>query len=373
MLPHRKRKEHNPGAKPRTELEVRVIEGSVEEAPPRLEAEVLPEAGIRIGTGAGKSKPDLLSFERPRDVHRLEAEAEPQGPVQARSMSELEPAAPQLADSCPKQRNLATWTLWMAVGTVVLAVLAVMAMSPNDDAAEEPVNIIATEQFLGEEKTYLLENGPRLTREAEAILKKYSEAKSPAEVLPLVRDASRVKDRLTLLWKPMGPLSSSQPVETRFTDNDSVRPALLLRGETADHSRYEMTFIREDGQLKLDWEASMGIGDVQLAELRKSRSVVKDAKVRVTVKSESFYTSDFPESDYRSYQLSDADREEFVWAFVRRSSPTGERLAREFNESSMVLEEVSEFPATLRISGPQAEGVHLFEITDLLHKGWVSP
>ena len=155
-------------------------------------------------------------------------------------------------------------------------------------------------------------------------------------------------------------------------DND-VRPALLLSGTQADFSRFEITFVRQDHHLKLDWEASYGIGDAQLSELRKSKSVVKAAKVRVMVQPGGFYTPEFPESEYRSYQLIDAGRDEFVWAFVRHTSPTAATLESEFNESSLLLEKTAQISATLRISGPLREGVNLFEITEMLHKGWVSP
>ncbi|MCW1884055.1 hypothetical protein OKA04_04895 [Luteolibacter flavescens] len=393
MLPHRKRKALNQGgAKPHGEIEVRVIEGAgddstpaykleaeaeVEQLPrPRPEPAMEPEQGIRIGMGPSvrRTTAESLEFERPREaqIHRLETDEESQAPVQARAMSEMEPAAPYVPETVVKQRNLAAWTVGMGIGTVALAVLAVLAMKKDAAPQEDVPSIFVTEDSFGESKTYFLENMPALTREAEALLKKYTEAKSPEEVLPLVRDAARVTDRLKDLWKPMALISTTQPVEALLSESED-RPALVLRGVTTDFLPFEMAFIRDDGRLKIDWEASNGIGDVQLSELRKSQAIVKSTKVRVVVQPGNFYTTEFPETDYRSYQLVDAAKEEFVWAFVRRSSSAAAVLEREFNESSVLMEKSAGFSATLRISGPLSQGVHFFEITEMLHKGWVSP
>jgi hypothetical protein len=263
----------------------------------------------------------------------------------------------------------------MAAGTATLAVAAVagvMAARTKQAQEPEPAVVFAPQDSFGEEKAYLLEHTAALTREAETLLSQYVTARSPEAVLPLVRDAPRVKERLKALWQPMDGLSEGLPVEALISDNE-VRPALILRGAKRDFSHFEVIFVRENGHLKIDWEASHGIGEAQLSELRKSKTVVTGAKVRVVVQPGGFYTPEFPESDYRSYQLVGAGGDEFVWAFVRRSTRTANLLEAEFNENSVLLEKTAAIPATLRISGPLREGVNLFEITEMLHKGWVSP
>src|SRR5690606_26813566 len=99
------------------------------------------------------------------------------------------------------------WTFWMAAGTCVISISAVAwVMTKMSKQAQEPDSALtlAPLRSFGEEKTYFLENSGEITRQAEAMLKQYAGATSPEEVLPLVRESSRVKDRLKTLWKPMG-------------------------------------------------------------------------------------------------------------------------------------------------------------------------
>ena len=373
MLPYKRNETHDEGDGLRAGFEVRVI-GGARQAPAPEDGKGL-EIGLQIGAGQTNPEPEPPSV---APVPRLEAEASSE-PLRARPISEVlnevGPAAPYVPRRRRKRRSLTAWTVWMAAGTCTLAVAAVagvMAVRSKQAQEPEPAMVFAPQESFGEENAYFLEHAATLTREAEALLDQYAAATSLDEVLPLVRDATRVKERLKALWRPMGALSQGQRVETLISDSE-VRPALILKGRTADFTPFEMVFVRESGHLKIDWEASQGIGEAQLSELRASKTVVTAAKVRVVVQPGAFYTPEFPESDYRSYQLLDAAGAEFVWAFVRRSSPTAELLEAEFNESSVLLEKIASIPATLRISGPLREGVNLFEITEMLHKGWVSP
>jgi hypothetical protein len=266
----------------------------------------------------------------------------------------------------------------MAAGTCVAAVAAVaglMIAGKDTPSAPEPEMTFATKTALDQEKQSFLEDSPAVAREAETLLRRYAAARSVAEVLPLVRQPEAVKDRLEALWKPWGSepaLAAGSAVESMILDGEG-RPALMLSGRKGDFSRFGTVFIREDGRVKLDWEASEGIGEVQVAALREGREVVKDALVRAVVRPGGFYTPEFPEREYRSYQLLDAASQEFVWAFVRLGSPAAAALTAEFNEGSVLLEKAAEVRATLQVSGPLREGVSLFVITEMLHKGWVTP
>jgi len=374
MLPHRRNEAHDEGDGLRAGFEVRVI-GGTSPAPVPEGGKGL-EMGLQIGTGQSNVAPEHPTV---LPVQRLEAEESPE-PLRARAISdvinEVGPAAPYVPRRRRKEWSLKLWTVAMAAGTCALTVAAVagvMSMKSKKAQEPEPAIVFTPEEVFGEEKGYFLDHASELTREAEAILAQYAVASSPEAVLPLVRDASRLKERLKALWKPMGGLSASQSVESVVSDNE-VRPTLILKGDTATFEPFQLVFVREKDQLKIDWEASYGIGDAQMSELRKSKSVVKGTKVRVVIQSGGgFYAPEFPESDFVSYQLLEAGGEDFVWGFVRRSTPTAARLEAELNESSILLEKTAANTATLRISGPMREGVNLFEITEMLHKGWVSP
>lgn len=332
------------------------------------------EIGLRIGTGA--AEPAAMP-EATAEVHRLEAAAAVE-PVKARPMSVAGPAGPYVPRRRTKSRNLTLWTTWMAAGTCAAAVAAVaglMIAGNNKPSAPETGMTFVAKTALDQEKQSFLEDSPAVAREAEALLRRYAAARSAAEVLPLVRQPEAVKERLETLWKPWGSepaLAAGSAVESAIL-GDEGRPALVLSGRKGDFSRFHTVFIREGGQVKLDWEASEGIGEVQVAALREGHKVVKDALVRAIVRPGGFYTPEFPEQEYRSYQLLDASSQEFVWAFVRLDSPAAAALTAEFNEGSVLLEKTAEVRAVVKVSGPLREGVNLFVITEMLHKGWVTP
>ena len=372
MLSHKRNEAHEKGDGLRAEFEVRVIGGARQA--PALDDGKGVEIGLRIGGSQAQTETGKVASS---PVHRLSAEDAAE-PLRARPLSEavneVGPAAPYV----PRQRrkkgkSLTAWTVWMGAGTCTLAVAAVAGvMSAKKQQQESLAMVFAPRTTFGEERAYFLENTAALIREAETLLDQYAAAKSADEVLPLVRDAERVKDRLQALWSPMGAPSQTLPLEPVISDNE-VRPALFLKGTKGDFTPFNIVFVRESGHLKIDWEASFAIGDAPLAELQKSKTVGKGAKVRVVVQPSSYYTPEFPESDYRSYFLLEANGEDGVRAFVRRSSRSAQLLEEEFNEGSILLDKSNEIPATLRISGPLPGGGNLFEITEMLHKGWVSP
>ncbi|WP_193210771.1 hypothetical protein [Luteolibacter marinus] len=331
------------------------------------------EIGLRIGSGDGEREPEAAMAEDP--VHRLETGA----PLQAKPMSEVGPAVPRKSRRKNKGVGLKQWTLWMSLGTCALAISAVMALMAASKS-KSPVEI-AGEPYLEKQaepldpnQQYFLDHVGEMVQQAEALLKDYAGAASAEAVLPLVRDAERVKERLAGFWKPWGcsPLfARGEKIENKVVESGG-RSAVVLTGLRGDFEPFEMFFVREDGELKIDWLASYGIGEVQIADL-EAGGEVSGGLVRGVVRPGNTYTPAFPEAEYRAYSLLDAGLGHLVWAFVRRGSPQAEWLEGEFNESSILLEKKSEVRATLRLSGPAEGGEKLFVITEMLHKGWVSP
>jgi hypothetical protein len=181
---------------------------------------------------------------------------------------------------------------------------------------------------------------------------------------------------MTARWKPWGggaALASGEEVKN-FIEHKTAWPSLVMEGKKGDFTAFDVHFVREAGLLKIDWEASEGVGDCSVLDLREGFKA-DNSVVRVKVVASNFYTTMFPESEFRSYQLSDSSRYEFVWAFAPIGSPEAEFLSKVLNEDSMILrdEDSKVVPLTLKLSGPKAAGVKIFLITGILQKGWVTP
>jgi hypothetical protein len=127
-----------------------------------------------------------------------------------------------------------------------------------------------------------------------------------------------------------------------------------------------------EGHLKLDWEASYGVSEVDIAAMPEHEST-DPTLVRAIVKQEGYYTSEFPESEYAAYQLFDSAGENSIWGYALRDSAMATKLAGMMNADSFVLEKSREVSATLRVGRKNSERSNQFLILDVLHKGWVSP
>lgn len=380
MLPQ-KRTETSDTEDGRGNFRVRVIGGGSSSAAAMREED--PRSGLQIGlrigsTTARTSVPDDEEDEEP--VRRLEADdVEP--PVKARDMSEVGPAEPRTSSKPGKKRwNLKNWTIGMSVGSCLVAAIAVVAQlvgrsAPAASAAEIPVAPASVDPHK-QEIDYLVTHYATLVPEAEELLQKYAAAKSPADILPLIRNAGTVGPRMTPRWKPWGegtPLAYGEKLEN-IVEYKAAWPSLLLRGKKSNFDPFELHFVREAGALKIDWEASEGMGDCSIQELQGGFKA-ENAIVRAKVTASKFYTPLFPESGYRSYQLSDFSRYDFVWAFAPLNSPEAAVLSEALDENSKILKDKKSKVATvtLKLSGPKAEGAKIFLITGVLHKGWVTP
>lgn len=332
--------------------------------------------GLRIGSGETRQR---AAASPGHPVHRLGA-ADEEAPLQAKPMSEVGPAEPRISSRDQRaRRGLARWTGWMAVGTCVAVVAAVTGLmlagkGKVSNAASNPGYVFEEKQQLDREQEYLLVHSKELIKQAEMLLERYAVAASVEEILPLVRDAEKVKERMVRLWKPWGtdPILAAGEEMTGFVLEESERAGISLKGRKGDFSSFDMVFIREGEGLKLDWEASHGIGELQVAEL--AEGVAAEGRVvRGIIQPTEFYTLAFPDSRFRSFRLADASGDHFIWVFAPLGSTVASVLKSEFNEGSVLLEKSAQIAATVRLSGTGGSSGKCYEITEMLHKGWVTP
>ena len=332
--------------------------------------------GLRIGTGESKQRADASPGQ---PVHRLGA-ADEEAPLQAKPMSEAGPAEPRVSSREERaRRGLARWTGWMAVATCLAVVAAVASLmragkGKTPIAASTPGYVFEKQQQLDREEEYVLVHSGELIQQAEKLLERYAAATSLEQVLPLVRDPEQVKERMSRLWKPWGTdpmLAAGEKIES-FVLEESARPGISLKGSKGDFTPFNMVFVLEGEGLKLDWEASHGIGEVQVSELLEG-AAAQDRVVRGIIQPTEFYTLAFPESRFRSFRLADAGGDLFIWVYAPLDSTVASVLKTEFNEGSLLLEKNVQIPATVRLSGTGGTSGKCYEITEMLHKGWVRP
>jgi hypothetical protein len=334
--------------------------------------------GIEIGINIGGRNPAAVpSDDAP--VHRLEPPPESQA-ARLKATSEVGPAIPRVS-SRRKKRNAQQWTLWMAAGSCLLVVLAVAWKLNSRSSRQEPKmtgqqtpEVAPVLDPVAAERKYLFDNFGTLSLDAGKLLEEFAAAKTAGEALPLIRSSSLLADRFASAWQPWGSvplLSRAVPLEPAL-DAASPQPAILIRGAKGNAKSFVFYFVRESGKLRIDWEASEGRGDLTIEDL-ESGAAATDAVVRASISPAKYFSVAFPESAFRSYQLSDLGKKHSIWAFAPIDSEAALTLTRNLNQDSLILAEGASSMATLKVTRRTVDGANIFLITDLLHNGWVSP
>jgi hypothetical protein len=100
---------------------------------------------------------------------------------------------------------------------------------------------------------------------------------------------------------------------------------LVVTGLRNDYSKYIAYFVESEGELRLDWRATVGFSEVlpeEVPEMPRDDSRL----MRVVASPSSFYTATFPDTDFACFLVSHLDRERYAWGYVQRDSPAHRRL-----------------------------------------------
>ncbi|MDB6078331.1 MAG: hypothetical protein JWO82_2078, partial [Akkermansiaceae bacterium] len=321
-------------------MKVRVIGGGSPKSPV-TPARASQRKGLEIGfrIGAQKKVAGTAAWdaeESQEEVLRLEAPVEAELPTRLQPMEASEVPVPFSALPRPKQKKKLTmrqWTICMAAGTVVLVVGIVFLTQLA--GRKKPVNAAESQQKLEIEKVVLdqsesadfVRNITGLNAEAEASLKRFAAATTIEQALKEVREPERVRARFVNAWRPW-----PKPAFAKGDDFDAMlmegqgKTALGLGGYRGDYTHFLMLFVKMDGKMKLDWEASFGISDIDIAEMPEKAGSAP-LVVRATIKKEAYYTPAFPETEYAAYELFDLTRDNHIWGYVPLKSKAAETLA----------------------------------------------
>jgi len=221
---------------------------------------------------------------------------------------------------------------------------------------------------------------------ARSMVAAYAKARTPAEVLPLLREAARLTPRLTRDWQPWQAPADWQPAREAVwsVTAEGGRGHGTLRGRKPDFTPFQVCFIREGDALRIDWEATEGLGDTDFATLQKGRGT--GGIIRAYVAPESFYSLTFPETEYHSYKVLAPDREQVVWGYAKAGSAAAVALLKVFEAAAqgdeanvgqpIAQRQVSgaEQAMSLRLSpAPEGAQKNQWLIGEMLHIDWVSP
>ncbi len=221
---------------------------------------------------------------------------------------------------------------------------------------------------------HLSELGEGIEAKAKVLVEAYAKAKTPDEVLPLVRDRERVEKMLRERWTPMEvPAGWHVPDESKWEIlRTGDREYGFLTGLLPDVTPFRFYVVQKGDQAFLDWEASTGFSETTFGDLSKRQG--EGGVVRGYVSSGDLYTFSLPEADYQCFRITSANAETSVWGYAKRTDPVAEKVAAPFVPGVIPREILTEYPMTLKLTRGPAESLpNQWIITEMLHMEWLTP
>ena len=221
--------------------------------------------------------------------------------------------------------------VWIAAGLFMLAlvvaalVLVAKRRKPVEPIAiapilSEPVVIKESQPEMIELPLEMNRNEVELVRELEPLAKKFLEATSVEELLPLVRDAKRVEPKIRA-FHPDGKIAA--PGLSQFNSQDRIAYRGKLASvtvRTRDFAMKQLAFLRTGDGLKLDWESYAGWSEMPWKEFIAEKTD-RPVLFRVVARRGDYYNFGFADdSKWQCYDMRSPDGEHVLYGYVKKDS-----------------------------------------------------
>lgn len=200
--------------------------------------------------------------------------------------------------------------------------------------------------------------------EAEPLARKFLEATTIGELLPLVRDPAAAEPRMRRFY-PDGKVAA--PGLSQFNASGEAASLGKLRSvvvTTRDFDNKALAFTDTAGDMKVDWESWVGWSDMTWDEFRASKPA--DGKVfRVTLSPVEYYNFKFSDdTKWQSYRLVSPDQEHSIYGYTERGSSLDQLIRPNADTKSVALMLSLKFP-----EGATADDQVVIE--RFVNEGWV--
>jgi hypothetical protein len=265
-----------------------------------------------------------------------------------------------------RREKLQMRLMLVAGGLLLALIVAGVAFSMNfgrkpvatQAAVAPPPVAVATEETEGHrEAAYLTEASP--------LAKKFLEATTVEQLLPLVRNPGVAEARMREFY-PTGSIEA--PGLSKF---DSAGQGVFIDGKavslqvmTGALGEKTMVFVDTPEGLKVDWEGWVGWSEISWDKFLSSKPTTSYI-FRVTLTPVEYYNFGFSDdSKWKSYNLEAPDHEHFVFGYAAKGSVA--------NESIHIDPDTKKLTVTLALKFPEgATSSSQVEIARFICNGWV--
>ena len=244
------------------------------------------------------------------------------------------PASPQ------RDRQQMLWTLMGGGVFLVLAIAAVFLVMRDNTLPVTPIP---------KQATALVSKAPVFSEtaflaEAEPLAKRFLEARTIDDLLPLVRHPEITEPRIRAFY-PDGKIS---PVGiSAFNTAEELVPVgsgFTVQIRTGEYFLKSMGLFPTSDGIKIDWESWVGWSEMPWADFIKSRPT--EAKLfRVILSPVNYYNFNFTdEGKWRSYQVVSPDNEHTLYAYAELFSELDTQLRPSPDQKQILMTVSLKFP-----------------------------
>jgi hypothetical protein len=257
--------------------------------------------------------------------------------------------------------------LILAGGAVMLALIItgiISFLNPGEKTEVRQVAPSVTASKPREAPSVVERNEASLVAEAEPLVRKFLEATTVEELLPLVRNLAVTEARIRHFY-PDGKIAAPGLVQLNSGGGLSVRGKFIsLAVTTRDLEEKSLALVETPQGLKIDWESWVGWSDISWETFLATKPVVPHV-FRVTVAAVEYYNFEFADdSKWRSYQLLSPGGEHSIYGYAEKGSVVAQRIHINGEAKSPALMLSLKFP-------PDAVSNSQVEIERVVADGWV--
>ena len=200
--------------------------------------------------------------------------------------------------------------------------------------------------------------------EAEPLTRKFMQATTVAEMLPLVRNPATAEVRMRAFY-PDGhipaPGISKFDSDGGFSVKGKHRALSIVTGEQEIKS---IAFVETAQGMKVDWESWVGWSDIPWETFITTRPTVGHL-FRVILKHVDYYNFEFADDlNWKSYSLVSPDREHVLFGYLPKASALNQQLDLSADSKRINVILSLKFPAV-------GSSKNQVEIERVIAKGWV--
>lgn len=180
---------------------------------------------------------------------------------------------------------------------------------------------------------------PSILAETEPLARKFLEAKTVDELLPLIRNPQRAKPRLQRQF-PQGHIDP--PGLEKFNTSGNLTfgdSSTVVDIRTRNFENRQLTFVETPVGLKIDWESWAGWSEMSWPELLAAPPT-QATMFRLVVRRVDYYNFGFSDDNHwQSYSLESQDGEHMIFGYVQRGSATAAniQMGSEVDHAPMIL------------------------------------